>query len=87
MAEETTPASSQGGQGGPADGDRAARAGQRLPPSRQGKKAVTAYVDPDTHKQLRMLGLELGKSSQDIIIEALADYFERQGIEPKERPG
>ena len=50
----------------------------RLPPSRQGKKAVTAYVDPETHKQLRLLGVELGLSSQDII-EALEDYFQRHG--------
>ena len=52
----------------------------RLPPSRQGKKAITAYVDPETHKQLRILGLDLDKSSQDIIIEALEDYFERHGM-------
>lgn len=51
-----------------------------LPPSRQGKKAITAYVDPETHKQLRILGLDLDKSSQDIIIEALEDYFERHGM-------
>ncbi len=49
----------------------------RLPPSRRGKKAVTAYVDPETHKQLRILGLELGMSSQDMIIEALEDFFEK----------
>ncbi len=48
-----------------------------LPPSRQGKKAVTAYVDPEMHKQLRLLGVELGKSSQEMIIEALDHYFER----------
>lgn len=49
----------------------------RMPPSRQGKKAVTAYVDPETHKRLRILGLELGMSSQDMIIEALKDFFEK----------
>ena len=49
----------------------------RLPPSRRGKKAVTAYVEPETHKQLRILGLELGMSSQDMIIEALEDFFEK----------
>lgn len=41
---------------------------------------MTAYVDPELHKQLRMLGLELGKSSQEMIIEALHEYFERQGV-------
>lgn len=52
----------------------------RLPPSRQGKKAVTAYVEPEMHKQLRLLGLELGKSSQEMIIEALEEYFARHGV-------
>ena len=50
------------------------------PPSRLGKKPVTAYVDKQTHKQLRSLGLELEKSNQEMILEALHDYFERHGL-------
>ena len=49
-----------------------------LPPSRQGKKPITAYVDPQTHKQLRLLGVELGKSNQEMIVEALEDYLGKQ---------
>ncbi len=53
------------------------------PPSRQGKKPVTAYVDKEIHKQLRVLGLDLEKSNQEMIVEALNDYLERHG--PKRR--
>ena len=49
------------------------------PPSREGKKPVTAYLEKDAHKQLRVLGIDLEKSNQDMIIEALNDYFERHG--------
>lgn len=49
------------------------------PPSREGKKPVTAYLEKDVHKQLRVLGIDLEKSNQEMIIEALNDYFERHG--------
>ena len=49
------------------------------PPSREGKKPVTAYLEKDVHKQLRVLGIDLEKSNQEMIIEALNDYFARHG--------
>lgn len=49
----------------------------KMPPSRVGKKPVTAYVSKDVHKQLRMLGLELEKTTQEMLTEALDDYFDR----------
>ncbi len=51
------------------------------PPSRVGKKPVTAYLEKTAHKQLRSLGLDLEKSSQDMIVEALNDYFELHGLD------
>lgn len=51
------------------------------PPSRSGKKPVTAYVEKTAHKQLRLLGLDLEKSNQDMIVEALNDYFERHDLD------
>ena len=51
------------------------------PKSRLGKKPVTAYVARNAHKQLRLLGLDLGRSTQSMVIEALNDYFERHGLE------
>lgn len=49
------------------------------PPSREGKRPVTAYLEKDAHKQLRVLGIHLEKSNQQMIIEALNDYIERHG--------
>ena len=48
-----------------------------LPPSRAGKKPVTAYVEKTTHKELRLLGIELEKSTQEMLTEALNDYLSR----------
>jgi len=42
---------------------------------------VTAYVERNAHKQLRLLGLDLDRSTQSMIVEALNDYFERHGLE------
>ncbi len=49
----------------------------KRPPSRVGKKPVTAYVSKEEHKRLRKLGIELDKSTQQIISEALTDYMRR----------
>ena len=47
------------------------------PPSRVGKKPVTAYVTKDLHREFRMLGIELDKSSQEMLTEALEEYLRR----------
>ena len=49
----------------------------KRPPSRVGKKPVTAYVSKDEHKRLRRLGIELDKSTQQMVTEALAEYMKR----------
>ena len=48
-----------------------------LPPSRAGKKPVTAYVDKDLYKTMRRLGIELEKPAQQMLTEALKDYLEK----------
>lgn len=48
-------------------------------PSRNGLRAVTCYVKPEAHKQLRMLGLEKGASVQDLMTEALNELFRKYG--------
>ena len=50
-----------------------------LAPSRRGRKAVTMYLDPAAHRQLRMLGLETDRSGQDLLVEALNDLFQKHG--------
>ena len=47
------------------------------PPSRVGKKPVTAYVSKEIYRRIRLLGIELEKSNQDIVKDALADYLRK----------
>lgn len=49
------------------------------PPSREGLRAVTVYVKPEVHKQLRMLGIDTGDSVQELMIQALNDLFHKHG--------
>lgn len=53
-----------------------------LPPSRQGKKAITGHFDPAVSKQLKQIGLEQDKSIQDLLAEALNDLFTKYGRSP-----
>ncbi len=48
-------------------------------PSREGQRAVTLYVRPEAHKQLRLLAVENGASIQDLMSEALNDLFSKHG--------
>ena len=52
------------------------------PPSRRGRTPVSAYLDAETHRQFRMLSVELKRSGQDLLIEALNDLFEKHGKPP-----
>jgi hypothetical protein len=49
------------------------------PLSRKGQRAVTLYVKPEVHKQLRLLGVEQGSSVQDLMTEALNGLFQKHG--------
>lgn len=44
-------------------------------PARRGKKAVTVWFEPDVVKQLKMIGVEKGMSMQEMMRQALNDYF------------
>ena len=50
-----------------------------VPASRRGKKAITVYFEPDVIKQLKLVGIEEDKSIQDMVAEALNDYFAKHG--------
>lgn len=47
------------------------------PPSRQGKRVVSAYVNATAAKQLRLLSVELDTSTQALVEEALNDLFRK----------
>lgn len=48
-------------------------------PSRQGKKAVTVYFEPEVVRRLKRLGIEADKSMQAMMHEAVEDYLKRHG--------
>jgi hypothetical protein len=54
---------------GPANADLPG-AGKRSP-SREGRKAVYAWVDPALHKQLKRLSLETGRSIDALVTEGV----------------
>jgi hypothetical protein len=48
-------------------------------PSRIGKKTVAAHFDPAVSKQLKHIGLESDRSTQDLLREAINDLFAKYG--------
>ncbi|MGI2906952.1 ribbon-helix-helix domain-containing protein [Tolypothrix sp. VBCCA 56010] len=61
----------------PANNSKSAR-----PPSRQGKKALGAFVSQETSKQLKQIALDENTSVQDLVVEALNDLFVKYGKRP-----
>lgn len=49
------------------------------PPSRQGKRVVSAYLEATAAKQLRLLSAEADRSTQSLVEEALNDLFRKYG--------
>ena len=54
--------------------------GAKRPPARQGKKAVSFWVDPAAATQLRVASANMGRSVQAIMEEALDDWFVKQRL-------
>lgn len=48
-----------------------------LPPSRQGKKVVSAYINASAAKQLKLLAAEQDTHTQTLLEEALNDLFRK----------
>lgn len=53
-----------------------------LPPSRQGKKAVSGHFDPEASRQLKQLAIETDSTVQTLLAEALNDLFTKHGKPP-----
>ena len=64
----------------PADDE--ARAVRGMPPSRQGKKAVTGHFDPAVSRLLRTIALEEDTSVQELLREAINDLLAKRGRPP-----
>jgi hypothetical protein len=50
------------------------------PPSRQNKRVVSVYVEPEALKQLGILAINEDTSVQALMVEALNDLFAKRGV-------
>ncbi len=50
--------------------------------SREGKKSLNAFVEPEVARQLKKLSADLEKTQQELFIEALNDLFVKYGKAP-----
>lgn len=39
------------------------------------RTAITVKLDADRYRRLKLLGIDLGKTSQEVMVEALDDYL------------
>lgn len=49
-------------------------------PTREGLRAVTFYIKPEAHKQLRLLSVDAGSSAQDLLTDAMNELFRKHGL-------
>jgi len=49
-------------------------------PVRRGKRALTFWVQPEPHKQFKMLAVREDRPGQDLLEEALDDLFAKYGM-------
>lgn len=56
------------------------RAKPDLPPSREGRQFIAAHVPPEAAKQFKLLAVQQDKTTQDMLIEAINDFFAKHGV-------
>jgi hypothetical protein len=50
------------------------------PPSRQGKRAAVAWLEPEAIKQLNLYAVQNDRLVQGILVEAINDWFAKEGL-------
>ena len=50
------------------------------PPSRVGKRAAVAWLEPEAIKQLNMEAIGQDRNVQDLLVEAINDWFAARGM-------
>jgi len=63
----------------PAGKPRSTAEGYR-PPSRRGKRAAVAWLEPEAIKQLNIYAIQHDRNVQDLLVEAINDWFAREGL-------
>ena len=51
-------------------------------PSRSGKKQIGGHFDPEVSRQLKIAAAKEDKTIEQILGDAINEYFERRGIPP-----
>lgn len=59
-----------------------AAANEKLPPSRQGKRCLTGWFNPETHQQVRMIAAKEDKTYEQVLGDGLNLLFEKHGMPP-----
>ncbi len=78
-AEADPPLSPGTAEAGQARKPRATAEGYR-PPSRKGKRAAVAWLEPEAIKQLNIYAIQHDRNVQDLLVEAINDWFAREGL-------
>ena len=55
---------------------------ENLPPSRRGKRPLTAWVHPDAHRYVRMIAADDDISLEQVVTDALNKHFRDRGMPP-----
>lgn len=55
---------------------------EKLPPSRQGKRCLTGWFNPETHQQVRMIAAKEDKTYEQVLGDGLNLLFEKHGMPP-----
>lgn len=53
------------------------RAADQASTGREGKKRMTVHLAPEIHRELRHLSVDLGKSAEAVIVDALAAALQK----------
>lgn len=56
--------------------------GENSSPSRRGKKQIGGHFDPEVSRQLKIAAAKEDKTIEQILGDAINEYFERRGIPP-----
>ncbi|MCJ2131278.1 ribbon-helix-helix domain-containing protein [Methylobacterium sp. E-045] len=66
----------------PAPASREAVTTQRYPKAstREGKRVVTAYLDPEAFRQLKRIAADEDAQQQDLLLEGINLVFEKRGL-------
>ena len=55
---------------------------ENAPPSRRGKKQIGGHYDPEVSVQLKIIAAREDKTVEQVLGDAINEYFERRGIAP-----